>query len=85
MYSYPFHHATDCNSQPDSHHNLVFILILWFGLNIVGHLADPLVQQSLIKAPRGETGWVLASQISLDDNTQGSRGTGPLLKAVWFY
>ena len=77
-YSFPFHHAAVSD-------NLTHILMLWLGLNIVGYLADPIVQQSLIEAKRGVTSWVLASQISLDDNTQDSRGSRPLLKAVWFY
>jgi len=38
------------NSQPDSHHTLVFIPIFWF----VGHLADPYTTQSLYQIDGGD-------------------------------
>ena len=63
--SIPFPFIICYNLQPDSYHTLVFILIWWLGLNIVGHLADPYTTQSLVLVRNSVNIWVSAGKVEV--------------------
>ena len=68
----------------DSYHNLVFIPIWWFGLNIVRHLADPCTTQSLIKPQIISIPYQAAERFS-QDLSQGEIELFSREKYLWIH